>query len=181
MSEALARVQSVLRSLDEALESVQRLLTLSDTDIDKMLSAESPEQAAVPTETAAQQAMAQAAAQDTATAIKQQLQAVQQAADAGQQWLESESQRIIATVAETPKTTHSETKIVQRVTVVKPPPELPEPFASWLMDIAYLLYNYVVMGLTGEIEIKPADLDRYIDDFMKICELMIRVKISATG
>jgi len=181
MSETLAQVQSVLKGLDESLEAVQRLLLLSDVDIDRMLDAETPEQVEAPQQTSAQQAIAQTIAQDTATTIKQQLSAIQQAAQTWQQWLEAESQRAVSTAAEAPKATSTETKIVQKVTVVKPPPELPEPFASWLMDIAYILYNYIVAGLTGEIEIKPIDLDRYIDDFMKICELVIRVRLAHAG
>jgi flagellin-specific chaperone FliS len=178
---ALSRLQAILDELDKSLQSVEKLTTLSDNEIDSMLSAETPEQVKTPAQTRTQQALSQAAAQEDATRIQQTLQTLNQATSTWMDYVESESQRAVARATAPAKVQAHETKIVQRVTAVKPPPELPEPFSTWLVDISYILYNYIIAGLLGEIEIKPTDLDRYIDDFIKICELVVRVKVVAAG
>ena len=178
---ALSRIQSIIDELDRQLADIAKLTTLTDQDIDNMLDADTPDQAKLPPETKTQQALAYSTAAEDAVNIQQTTQMIQQAADTWLNYIENESSRALATATATPNITAPETKIVQHVTTIKPPPELPDPWATWLTDISYILYSYIISGLLGEIEIKPIDLDRYIDDFLKICDIVIRVKISATG
>jgi len=171
MSEPLARIQAVLQELAKAVSQVDALLGMTDADIDKMIEAG----AGAPTASAALQATANADAAAYAQLI-QTLQAdLSQAADSWSAWLDAQTQRILSFAAETPTVTSPQHKVVQQVVTVKPPPAVPAPLYDALLSIAEVLYYTIMAGLSGEVAMKPADVDRYIDTFIKIVEVASKV------
>jgi len=181
MSEALTRIQDALRMLSEALEKINRIEGLTDEQIENIVNPDNPNAGKVPDENPITIGTSAAAAAEAGKKLDESLKKVDESVEYWTDYIDKQQARVMAMVFEAPKVTSPEHKVVQRMVTVKPPPELPEPFSTWLLDISYILYNYIVAGLLHEIEIKPADLDRYIDDFIKICEIAIRVKLGAAA
>ena len=178
MSE-LARIQEIINELTKAINSVTALTEIDEKTIDQMLSTETPEEVTVPEESKTMQAAGLADATTYATTVQTLLTDLKQNAENWSEWLDSESSRIAATVTAPPQVTSPTHKIIQQTITVKPPPAVPMVIYDHLLQLADLIYYYVIAALTGEIELKPTDIDRYIDDFIKIVEVLSKVTAGA--
>jgi len=169
----IGRLQQILNEVTKTVERATALTEISDAWIDNVLEGAAPPEAPATSPTIAAAAAAEAA-QYAATiqAAQTELRAY---SEEWMRWIDAETQRILTTAAETPAVTSPTHKVVQRVTVTKPPPTVPAPLYDKLLSLADILYYIIMAALSGEVQMRAVDVDRYIDDFIKIVEVISRV------
>jgi len=169
----IGRLQQILREIMKAIKRVTALIEIPDTWIDNAIEGTIP--AEIPT-TSATIAAAEAAEAAQYAALLQSTQAeLRTYTEDWLRWIETETQRVLTTAAETPVIVSPRHRIVQRVTITKPPPTLPATLYDELLSIANILYYVIIAALSGEVYMRATDIDRLIDDFIKIVEVISRV------
>jgi hypothetical protein len=186
MSTPARRVQDILRELSEDEEKINRLVNLTDDDIDKMLTVTETPTGQVTTgqpttPQAILNAISVAAAADAASYVQQRLSQMQRTAQNVAEYLDAEAQRIAALSFETPKTSIRETGVTVRVPAprpTRPPPTVPEEVYEAMMDAFTAIYFTLMSMLTGQAEYKPAEARMWADELLKYAEFFSKVTAS---
>jgi len=169
----IGRLQQISSEVAKTVERATALTEIPDAWIDATLEGAVPPEVPTTSPTIAAAAAAEAAQY---AALLQSTQAELHAySEEWMRWIDAETQRILATAAETPAVTSPTHKVTQRVVTVKPPPTVPAPLYDELLSLADILYYIIIAALSGEVEIRATDIDRYIDDFIKIVEVISKV------
>jgi len=189
MSTPARRIQDILRELSEDEAKVNRLINLTDSDIDRMLTVTETPAGQVTTgqpttPLAILDAISTAAAADAASYVTQRLAQMQQAAQNVADYLDAEAARIAALSFETPKTTARETGVTVRVPAprpTRPPPTVPEEVYAAMMDVFIAMYYTLMAMLTGQTEYKAAEARMWADELLKYAEFFSKVVPSGEG
>jgi len=169
----ITRLQQILAEIAKTIQQVTALIEIPDTWIDAVLDLQAP--AEVPTTSTTIAAVSMAESARYAATIQAAQTELRAFSNEWLHWIDTETQRILATAAETPVVTSPTHKVMQRITVTKPPPTIPAVVYDQLLSLADILYYIIVAALSGEVEMRTVDIDRYIDDFIKIVEVISKV------
>ncbi|MEM3995352.1 MAG: hypothetical protein QXW40_08200 [Thermofilum sp.] len=170
MSERLAEIRSLLSDLENAVNSINAVLGLSEADVE----------AAIDKETTPTAAVAQAI-QEIRNA-EEILDTVQKAADldrAAQVWTDYlqtavQNMPFYTKVSESVKTTYG----VVRSTAAKAPPPpktLPAQIYDTMLELFELNRYLVYAALEGAWQMRPLDIDRFIDNMLNIAKFLAEV------
>jgi hypothetical protein len=189
MSTPARRIQDILKELSDAETKVNALTSITDDDIDKMLTVTETPTGQVTTgqpttPQAVLNAISTAAAVDAASYVQQKLNQMQQSAQNTSDFLDAEAARISALAYETPKTTARETGVTVKVPApraAKPPPTVPPEVYEAMMDAFAAIYFTFMAMMTGQMEYKATEARMWADELIKYAEFFSKVVAGGEG